>query len=356
MKAFIHTYKEVNILDITLRANGSCRRGDPWVYHKKEVINKMACYYPFGTNTISQLYEMTSNNSIMPGCKLFIAPECKTGRDTFRNSGYKITRDKDKADVIVVPDVKASMFFNYHCNMVAKDEDTDKLYIIELHKSGYDNPIIDKEDIERASEYVESAIGLKVDDSQMTDFYVWFIPKCDEIKNVLTENMLNVPYVQESRIPVSASTSFTAETLIFWENIDDPNLLMRTICTSDWMDYPVTLLAFLTITQNKLDNRNWFNYANGDFRRILQNIGYSAYSDFRYQVRYHSLSPKDFNMLQAYLYMKLGLGPEGGIINQKTLASLDSDFHPYLQRKIALKPLQIPTKMNEETIRNIVTG
>ena len=356
MKAYIHTYKEVVLLDVVLRANGSCRRGDPVIYHKRDVINKMACYYPFGVNTCSQLYEMTSDTSIAPGSKLFVASECKTGRDTFRNSGYKITREKDKANAIVVPDVKSNMLFSLNCNIAAMDEEKEEFYIIRIHKSGFNSPNVDQNDVDTVSVYLESAMGLKVDNCKMTKFEVWFIPKCEELVNIMTENTLSVPYIQESLVPINASTQFTAETLIFWENIDDPNLLMRTICTSDWNKYPVTLLAFLCNTQKKLGTNNWYAVANGDFRRILQVVGYQAYYDFFYQDRGKSLTPADYTMLQQYLYAKMGLGPEGGVVDPKMLDSLGSGFLPYLQRKIALKPLEIPSKMDIDNVKKLATG
>ena len=348
----IHTYKEVQIMSVTLLPDGSCRRGDPWMYHKRDVINKMACYHPFTIwDLVSELYGETECASIAPGSKLFVSKDCKTGRDTFRNSGYKIKLDPNDADAIVVPDVKAEYYHQMPCNIVAKDEQNDDLYLISVRKNGYDKPQLTVEDYERVCNYLRNAMGLVPDEAQVRDVNVVFIPKCKELQDVMQNNCLNVPYIQESKVPITPSTTISPETLVFWENIDDKNLLVRTICTSDWNKYPITMLAFLCCQVN---SPNWFTYASNDFRRILQSLGYQPYSSLRHYIKDKFISPQDYDMLQRYIYFKLGIDEKGGVVDAKMFGTIHPDLVPFLQRRVALKPLEIPTQMKIAQLFNAI--
>lgn len=350
MTTRIHTYDEVFLLNLRIRGDGSIYRNDPIMYHKREVINKMACYHPYdGWDLVRELYDATDAESINPGSKVYVASECTIGRDTLRNSGYSITRDPAKADAIIVPDVKAEKYARIPCNFIATD--SDNLYLVTVEISGYDKANLTVTDTENVKKYLKEAMSLTVEDTTETKIDVWFIPKCEELKDIMEEHIFNVPYVQESRFPINASTTFSPETLVFWENIDDKNLLIRTICTSDWNKYPITLLVFLAATANTDNNSNWYNSANGDFRRILQSIGYQAWSSVGYLLEGRSISPEDYDMLQSYLYYKMGADANGGFVDAAVYnKAVPREIRPLLQRKIAVKPMHIPAKMKLSAI------
>ena len=354
-----HTYDEVYLLNVTIKGDGTCKRNDPVMYHRREVINKMACYITDGTrdeDLVSEVYDFTCDTSISPGSKLYVASECGTGRDTFRNSGYHITRDAGNADVIVVPDVSASKYACLSCNFVAKgkdEDDKDIILLVTVYKTGYYGKEMEESDISIARSYVESAMAMEVDDASRTFIKVWFIPKCKELQNVMEGCTYSVPYIQESLVPVKPSTQFSAETLLFWENIDDENLLVRTICTSDWMKYPSTLWCFLIIYSDKKNFSNWYNYATGDFRRILQSIGYDSYDTFQYGLRDKSFSPEDFDMLQSYLFLRMGIDENGGMVDPKTWNKINPYLNEILQRRYVVKPFHIPSKMNVTNLKQL---
>ncbi len=352
MNAVIHTYDEVYTCNITLYSDGNCKKRDLVMYHYRDVINKMACINLSCGNLPTELFCETSNTSFAPGSSLYVASECKTGRDTFRNSGYSITRSPEKADAIVVPDVRAEYYYCHSCNMVGYNSGNKYLYLINIEKPGYLITQLTDEDLNHVRKFLANE-NIEADDIQRAKIDVWFLPKCDELKDVLQGKKLqNIPYIQESKVPIKASTQFTPETLVFWENIDDKNLLVRTICTSDWMDYPVTLLTFLTCFKKET---NWYNYANGDFRRILKSIGYESYYDPRYNLDDdRSITPKDYEMLQSYILYKLGLEATGGFVSATQFEKIVPDaLQKFMRRAVALKPLDIPVRMKLGQIANL---
>lgn len=350
MNAIIHTYKEVYMDDIRLYSDGHCSPLNSYKYHIREVINKMACFVEDG-DLLSQVYEETEDTSFAPGSSLFVASECKIGRDTYRNSGYSITRDRGKANAIVVPDIKNTYFHWVNCNIVAYDEAKDELHLVSMRKSGYANDSIELEDIARVRKYLAETLNMKPDCADVANLKVWFIPKCDDLAALMKGTGLSVPYCQESMVPIQASTQISPETLVFWENINDENLLTRTICQSDWCDYPVTLLVFLIAFKQ---NRNWYNFANQDFRRILNAIGYQAYRDLRYSITNNVvISPKDYAMLQSYLFYRYGVPETGGNMMAHKFSEVPDSLESLMRRTVLVKPMTIPVEMKLGDIRQL---
>lgn len=344
IKAKIYTYKEVYTASLTLYADGNVRIDNKFAQHVQGTINKMACVNMDNDwDLISLLAGETNNSSIAPGSSLYVASECKAARDTFRNSGYSITRSPDKADVIVVPDVKADNYYSLTYNIVGYDEENENLYLYHVEKPGYLISQLSTQDIAQIRKYLRSR-GVEPCEIDRERVRIWFLPKCGEIRNILEGNTLsNIPYLQESSVPIKASTQISPETLMFWENINDANLLVRTICTSDWMDYPVTLLAFLSCFKTGI---NWYANANNDFRRILKSIGYEGYwsSDYLF-TNERSITPKDYEMLQSYIIYRLGIDKNGGLVSAKSFTEIPSALRRLLLHKAALKPMTIPARM-----------
>ena len=351
----IHTYKELYTLTVEVRGDRSCcvPFAGKMKYHIRDVINKMACYFPYTQgDLISSIYHATKTTNIAPGSSLYFAGECKTNRDVFRNSGYSIVRDPDKADVTVVPDIRASYYHSLKCNIVAKDEANDELYLVTIDKLGYGNNTFDVEDIEAVRDYLKDVKKLTPDKSQSTNLTVWFIPKCDELADVMNDKYPSRVYCQENKIPIKAPTKISPETLIFWENIDDMNLLARTMCTSDWRDYPVTTLVFLCIKSSKPETN--LNVAmTNDFRNLTRTINWVSWYGLESNLCDVNISPKDYAMLQSYIFAKMKLDENGGIVPAKIFNSIPQALRNLLQFRVAIKPMTIPSKMSIEAIEQL---
>ena len=354
MAYFVETYtKLIGGVRLVLKANGSCYldTDDSYEIRKQYTINKMACYSTMGHGSVKMISYLVENtvDSVPPAAKLFVAKECKTQRDTFRNSGYSITINKEKGQVVVVPDVVPHKYGKRTVNLVAKDDENDVLYLIYIERRGFPSGSeIDLNDMEVARDFIIKDTGWRVEEMRATNVEITFIPRSEELKEILCDaKTLNVPYVQESHVPIIASTHFCPETLTLWENIEDTNLLTRTICTSDWMDYPITLLMFLYIySKRRGDSVFWGNEGNADFKRILNQIGYaSVYLNEWNDVWRKDISAMDYDMLQKYIYYKLGIPETGGMVSAKEVnAIVPNELINYLQHKIVFKPMEIPSK------------
>ena len=358
MSAIVHTYKELHIINVFIGYKNACSIKSEYKKHTRGVINKMACFYPCPTsNLISDLYSATTPTSFSPGAKLFVASECKTQRDIFRNSGYTIKLNPSDADVIVVPDVIPSQYYYRQCNLVATDQNEEYLFLINIQKSGYSiYEDITESDIENVKNYLIGLRNYKIDDASCNLCTVWFIPKCDKLKEVMMEAKSHplTPYVQEHLVPIKPSTTFSPETLLYWKNIakQDQELLARTICTSDWRKYPFTLLAFLKTNGEKA----WNLVGNSDFRNILNNIRYSQYGSIDGDLNNRTVSPADYNMFQSYLYYLMGIDEEkGGVVDIRTIESnVTRSLLEYLQKRMVFKPLQLSGAMNAKSLKELV--
>lgn len=360
-KTIIHNYKELRVVSLTVYGNGACEKTNGYIHRTRETINKMACYYPDSSNDlITELAFETKGVGITPKSRLFVASECKISRDTLRNSGYSITRDKNNANVIVVPDVIPCQYYNISgCNLVAMNEKDEILYIVSVNKYGYGHgEDLGDNELQIARSFLESSMKLTVDNTTNTSLKVWFLPKCDEIVNVMTGNKLNVPYVQESKVQITASTKISPETLVLWENIDDENLFVRTICTSDWRSYPITILVLLTGFKKDI---NWYNPATSDFRRILKDIGY-GYNPYYWNeedrkvgfLNGKTISKKDYEMLQGYIFCRFGIDKNGGFITPAQWDTIPLCVRRLFQRRIAIKPFDLSTTMKCRDLMSVM--
>jgi hypothetical protein len=131
-----------------------------------------------------------------------------------------------------------------------------------------------------------------------------------------------------------------------WERRTDYNLLTKTICASDWKDYPVTLCYLIAKHQSGLAF-----FVDDKMKFVLDQIGYSKRKSFKDMIAGRVIEPKDWNMLQSYLLDKLGVPDSGGFIATHMLRangiSIDSGL---LRTKVAVAPLKIDTPQTYENI------
>ena len=357
MEAIVHTYKETYKINVRIDHNGNCRIRYEDELHIRDVINKMACFNPTSDYSfISELYEETCCYPIPPGAKLFVSSTCKTQRDIFRNSGYSIKMKPDDADAIVVPDVIPKIYYHRNCNLVAMDANEENMFLISIEKYGYSiGDGITVDDIENVKRFLISLRNYKFDDTSLINLDVWFIPKCEELKEVILnqKRFPLVPYIQESIVPINASTKFSPETLMYWRSIakQDQELLARTICTSDWRNYPNTLLAFLKTNGETA----WNNVGNADFRNILKVIGYVNWYSLEDNLNGHDFKPNDYEMFQSYLYYLFGIDQEkGGVVDWRTIDSNNAwALMKFLQRRYVFKPLKLASKTKANDIKEL---
>ena len=275
--------------------------------------------------------------------KLYIVPGCKVPRDLYRNSGYSIVREQEKADWIVVPTLRDENTFYYY-NIICYDISTDSLYLYTIDKQE------EAEDgvlFEKIKEYLlkwNPDLVFYQDNIIYNDAVVQLIPKQEVYKDILLETYPNRQYCSELSVSLDYPNVINPETLMLWERRDDADLLTKTIVASDWKDYPATLCVFLATEQPFL-----YMYGNDQFKFVLQQIGYKKHCSARRMIEGRVIEPKDWNMLQSYIMAKMNLDEKGGFVDFVDYNEV-SDYQKLFRRKMAVAPIKIDTPMRFENI------
>ncbi len=286
------------------------------------------------------------------GEKLYISPDCKTSRDLFRNSGYKLVRDKDKADRIVVPAFRDE-YPRYTYEFILFDPGTGQLTLFSVFRNEGVRKALDhysEDDVQRTKEYLKFCYGdnceFIVDSFQENDCYI--IPHYKDHIAMLNETGLSQKYIRETRVWLNCSTTISPETLRIWKASKDEEVVARAICTSNWQDYPITLCAFL------YDKSSITGHGGNNFRLVLQQIGYKPGYGLYDMIRDREVSPDDWNMLQRYMMMLMGLPEEGGVLRKGMLSKLPYKYKDlFLRQMTVVKPLYIKQPVALSVATNI---
>ncbi len=278
---------------------------------------------------------------------LFISRHCRLSRELFRSSGYRLVRDPDKADVIVVPDM----------NQLRKKQRT---YIFDVMATRGGDCFLfsiyaDNLNVGKYGQYdrdlVKRALAAEnyevVSDLGRTKSECWIIPNYDEYKAMLESPDDGRLYKSELTVPLKTSTVITPEVLHIWSRSTDLKLLSSSILLSDWQKYPLTLASVLT--DNKaLYNMTAFSDLDQNFRVVLETIEYRSYSHGLCDYSRREIQPQDWNMLQRYALYRLGLPEAGGFIN--TNGGGNCDAITKLRTRLVVKPLFINEPMSYDNL------
>lgn len=288
------------------------------------------------------------------GMKLYISSDCKTSRDLFRNSGYKLVRDKDNADMIVVPAFRNSDYYpRYTYELAMFDPDKGELTLFSVYRNEGVRKALNhysEDDLQRVKDYLKSFYGNNCevigDSFEENDCYI--IPHYKEHVAMLENTKFPSKYVRETGVWLDCPTTISPETLRIWKSSNDEEVVAKAICTSNWQDYPVTLCAFL------YDKSNIIGHGGNNFRLVLQQIGYKSGYGLYDMIRDREVSPEDWNMLQKYMMMLMGMPEEGGILPKGAINKLPYKYKDiFLRRAVVVKPLYIKNPVTVDVAMNI---
>ena len=110
-------------------------------------------------------------------------------------------------------------------------------------------------------------------------------------------------------VPLAGSTKITPENLLLWSKIPDRNLLEKTLLSSDWQKYPVTVCVFLA--QEKASFARQFSPSG---KVMLRAIHFDLMDRYRGSLGGQIVDPDDWNMLQDYITLRLGLMEKTGYV------------------------------------------
>lgn len=313
------------------------------------------------------------------GASMFITPKCKTPRELLRKS-YKIVLDRNKADYVVVPDIvknivtdsgrmflrldfdKDSKHYTHllvadvayefsNATLIIKNRTTDAVFdAIKVHfkKLFYDVQnfscqklwSIDFEKYSNKNTY-------DINNYANIVSYVQDVPEFEDI--LLGKNPLTT-YVYETCVMYDAPTKITPEALWIWNKMDkDDKVLQRTIASSNWREYPYTMAMFLIDKFGTYGNVSSFEgplqamWNQLDIRKVYEQIAWNRVS------ANNIISPKDFNMMQDWMFKELGIDGDKGIVTKEDYLKLPDMLRKFAVTRFAIRKINIdkPTVLQE---------
>ena len=288
------------------------------------------------------------NWNVQNDSNLYVSSACKTKRDYFRNSGYKIVRDKSKADFVVIPEYSYNAIHLY--DIAAFDENHKELTLYTIKDNFNKVERTPEERYNACKEYL-TRTGLSVIDQESTEKPVTctFLRDVDEFTDILTPDYPPFPYISEMEIYLTPTLEINIENLNIWKRMlngynTTGDMFSELLCQSNWKDYPVTMLYFLKDVPYM--NVRYAMRKNAQAREILLKIGYSEDRSFMTSAQDKIVNPCDWELLQEYIYNECNLPQNGGWVTEK------SRLGPELvSSRIYVKPIHISQPM---VLRDIV--
>ena len=289
--------------------------------------------------------------------RIFVSGDCKTNRDLFRNTGYKITRDKQNAEAIIFPALPQYYdMFQVNADVAAYDPASESLYLFVMTNAyGQTNPKVSFDDTAKlaVTEFFTEQ-GMEVVFVCYTR-RAYFMRPCEEWREILEERKVRdsygytIDYISETRLPLDLPIDINLETLQIWENERDSDMLAKAICQSNWQEYPATLCLFLK------KHPNFYSSSNTNFQLITYQINY-ANGSFGSLWSGKTIQPKDWNLLQAWCLHKLNAPEEGGIVNKDLFRNTSNDVKTLVRRATIVKPLYITTPQTLNQLLTLVSN
>lgn len=315
------------------------------LYNKRAYRNKIAFWddekYQVQRSRFDDYIEGACRYPDTCNAKLYVCSEVKTPRDVYRNSGYQIVRDPDKADYIVLPFIDPDAEYLYVDFMTISENKDLTVYTLSVrHDNRIDN---DEQDfwMQKLTDYFSNRNVTFGWNCIRKNCFVHFLPKCEHYVDIIEKKHPERKYVMDSTIPLNPTVTISPETLMLWEHYTDNNMLTKSIIASDWRKYPLTLVCFLDHCFPSLDEDS---YGEG-FKTVAKTIGYNSAYTLSMMMRDRFILPEDAAMLQSWLMAELGLSEQGGWIEPAKLKSLGS-LRDFVKKMTYVSPIKITTPVS----------
>ena len=264
----------------------------------------------------------------LAGDPIYIYPEVRLSRDLIRKSGYNITRLKEKAEYYLIPEPDYNEFTDRRYHIACKHND--ELYLFTV-TDDYNRDVPDDKFEEAKAKIRQELNDENVEflcDS-MSLKKCSFMPQYEAYKDIIEKGDVS-DFVFDSLIKLVPNVDISVETLEVWRRLDDKNMLSKFICASNWEEYPFTLRVFLNAEVYGIKYQ-----PNNNIRMILKKIGLlDPDKDDTKRI----VTEKDYNMLMAYIFHRLGKEPGPTYITKDEYESLHSEYRKYIQWKVAVAP------------------
>lgn len=277
------------------------------------------------------------------GDKIWIHPKARVSRDLVRKSGYAITRDKDKAEFVVLPEPDYNEFCDISYNIACLCGSTPYFFTV---SDVYNREIPDDkfEDAkERIKQYLGGDILFLCDGMSLKK--ACFLPALEEYADLLNDvyEDKSIIVAFDTKIQLVPNVDINVETLDVWARLDDMNMLSRFICASDWKDYPLTLKLFLESTHYGIKYQT-----NNNIKMIVKELGIGEKKDNEIMV-----TPKDYNMMMSWVFHLIGKPVGSTYITEKDWDNIPGAYKKFLKKRVAISPVFIKDDALCENIINM---
>ena len=347
MKIFHYTDAVSKVLYFNHKTNTILFSGGYWSYGKSSQ-GRMACVDALNADSPNFITRWKTRYTSKPkeGDTLYVSSGSKIPRDLLRNSGYKITRDKDKADYVVIPEAETqSSYKGYICAL--RDGGCFEWYDLRdnhtsdnIRPTGLQLDIIERRLKEQFSpiEVYKSVEGIKLT----------FTKDITEHEELFTGRAAK--YVLDTQVALVPSTTINPENLDIIARMPEFNAKMKILMSSDFQKYPYTMCKFFENTL-ALD----YGYKYGDqVNWMMKAVHYDQYDG---RGCYPQLvEPEDYNMLQDWIFYQLGVSGNAGLISPGKVGDLRTGYRESILRKTAVKKLKIDQPMSEESLKSLINN
>lgn len=306
-------------------------------------------FYITLTNTLStdklhQIISQRKEDGITDKLKIYVSPLCVTPRDIIRNT-YDITKSKEKADIIAIPNVDAHIHKQGFCHgdiaMIVKLWG-ERFVLCECFVDITDRYLL-KNNMDECIQFIKSvetqirqAIQAKINTAVISVSYM-----NTDRRDVLTyeENFLDILngnedknklYIMESYLPLNTPNILTPDSLLVLYHCNDKEIFEKLLLGSNWFEYPKTTALLLF---NKMRELRWLKSGLG---RAMK----SLYDHCEQTLRQNKTYGKDLNMLQDFILKICGL-QDRGFVNKKMWEKLqDMDMSQFIPARYVIQKKQ----------------
>ena len=285
--------------------------------------------------------------------KLYFSEGCRMRRDLFRNSGYQIVMNKDKADATVIPEPRSPLRLTFDIFTWCENTKTLTLYSVD-EAMKYNTEEVKKTTFDRIKAALEFRAGEELQffqDTILRNCNCWIIHKHPHYKEILEAESI-IPFIYETDINIDYPINICPETLFMWSKMYPNSQEFRdAVCASDWVKYPATLLVFLKTEWGRTFDTSG---ASQMFRLVLNTIGFDYNTKAKEVLKDKNVTAEDWNMLQDYILYRLNLDTNGGPLDQEKLGSRDRDYLKWIRSALVVKPLRMTSDQDFNNIYNIL--
>lgn len=259
---------------------------------------------------------------------VYVSPSSKISRDSLRRSGYKIVLDPKKAVTTIIPYMEESLKFNFDM-LVVKGADVLLISYKRPYQTGV--PISDDE-LKRLKDYIET-IWQAFDDNTLfkdTNGTLYLMPRNEMFESLAQGEAEDCNFVYDTNVKLQASIDITPETLLIWSSENNNDLLCKLILNSNWQEYPFTVRTFIFHCSHSLQY-----YHTSSFEVLRKALQLNSDSpDF-------IITPKDWNMLQDYIMLRLGVPKEGGSVAPSAYSELHYGYKKIIGERVYVRPFRL---------------